>query len=875
MIDSRSTGDPGPALIERATEVAVLSDLLAVVDQGAGRVAVVQGSPGIGKTAVVSALRHLAATSGTPLLEARGTELAMDRSFGAVGQIFAGQPGRPAILDPLRPDDARTGDFALLKELFDVTVRIAGGRPLVLVVDDCHWLDVPSLRYLAYLAAKIAELPVLLVLATRPDAGPLRQPVVDEILSGPNVALLRPPTLSRAASERMLTMLLGRRPDAAFTAVCFRETVGNPLFLGELAAAVLAAGMEPVAANAVRVARIGGNAVKHRVLQQLATLRPSERRVLDAVAVLGDGVRGAQLAELTEIPDLDQILTVLLGTGLVLGSLATGVEFAHPLLRSGVYENIDVDLRADLHQRAAGLLVRADAGVETVAAHYVAGPGPAPASESPAEPAPGAQPGSTVPAAAFEASPAGVLTRAAAEAVRRGSPESALRYLRRGLALDVPEDRRQEMLLAAAQVAFQVDLPSAVDYLTQTLRTMSEPIPRIELTGTLVAALLLTGRIDETLAAIRREQAALPDPRPGGDDPYADSRTSLDSWIAMVAVNNPALPGLTAKLHDLLRRPPVEGFGGRSLDGVLALYQTSRAEPEAVDRALRAIVGGVRMTGEPGRGPVPIAVNVLLLADRPEGLAHLDRAVERSRDEGSLLASSGAYAYRAQARLLQGDLPGAYDDARTARWSTAILGLRNKSFIASVMANICIDTGRLDQAADTLAWSEVLDAPVGRPFTFFAVVVAARLHRIRGEFADALRLALEAGERFTAGGGVNPAQVPWQSEAALAAHRLGDRSAVRHAEAELHLARQWGAPRTLGRALRVLAEVGERPELLDEAVDILRPSIARLELARCLVARGAVRGMKDDVEQALSLSRACGAGPLEQRARDLLSTLPA
>ena len=157
------------------------------------------------------------------------------------------------------------------------------------------------------------------------------------------------------------------------------------------------------------------------------------------------------------------------------------------------------------------------------------------------------------------------------------------------------------------------------------------------------------------------------------------------------------------------------GFGGRSLDGVLALYQTSRAEPEAVERALRAISGGVRMTGEPGRGPVPIAVNVLLLADRPEGLEHLDRAVERSRDEGSLLASSGAYAYRAQARLLQGDLAGAYEDARTARWSTAILGLRNKSFIASVLANVCIDTGRLDQAADALAWSEVFTGRAGRP----------------------------------------------------------------------------------------------------------------------------------------------------------------
>ena len=855
------------ALLERSAELAVLADLLASVTQNTGdgrhpgRVAVVQGPPGIGKTAVVDALRTAVAAGGVRMLQARGTELASDRSFGAAEQLFGAVSDLPPVLTPDRAGDAPTGDFALFKELFDLTLRAAGDEPLVLIVDDCHWLDVPSLRFLAYLAAKINETAVLLFLATRPAAGPVRQPIIDEIVRGPHVQLLRPQTLSREASDRLLTELLGGRPDAAFAAVCFRETAGNPLVLGELAAALLQSGIAPIAQNAAQVARIGAHAVKHRVLQQLAGLSAPERRVLNAVAVLGDGVREVRLSELAHADgavDLDRAAAAILSTGLVRGSLADGIEFVHPLLRAAVYEAIEPDVRARLHQRAAGILARADAGVERVAAHYVA---------LPASSTPTSRPSS------FETSPAGVLTRAAGEAVRRGSPESALRYLRRGLAADAPNEQRKEMLLAAAQVAFQVDLPSAVDYLTQTLQAVPDPIPRIELTGTLVAALLLTGRIDEALAVIRREQAALPAPHGDAPDPYADSRTSLDAWVAMVAVNNLALPGMPEQLQELLRRPPVDGFGGRSLDGVLALYQTSRAEPEAIERAARAIAGGVRMTGEPGRGPVPIAVNVLLLADRPEGLEHLDRAVERSRDEGSLLASSGAYAYRAQARLLRGDLPGAYDDARTARWSTSVLGLRNKSFIASVMANICMETGRLDQAADTLAWSEALTAPAGRPFTFFAFVAQARLHRMRGEFADGFRLALEAGERFRAGGGVNPAQAPWRSEAALSGYELGDAAAVGYARAELELARQWGAPRALGRALRVLAVVGDRPDLLDEAVHVLRPSIARLELARCLIARGGRSGSRADVREGLSLALGCGAEPLARRAEALLVAL--
>ena len=874
--------DRGSMLLERSAELTGIAGLVTDLLAGTGRVAVVEGPPGIGKTSLVAALKLSAGHHGLRLLSTRGTELAKDVSFGAIGTLLAGVPGSTDAEPERAPDTTRTGDFAMLRILFESVVRAAGDAGLVLIVDDCHWLDSPSLRFLAFLAAKIRETRVLLFLTTRPDTGPGRQSILDEIIGSPDTLVLRPKPLSRAGSDEVLAGLFAARPDAAFAAVCFRETGGNPLVLGELAAAATADRIAPVVENTSLVARIGARAVHHRVSRQLSTLTQAQILVINAVAILGDGARLVELSELVgahvDVPDG---VAALVNAGLVRGRPDVGVEFVHPLVRAAVYESIDPATRMEGHRRAAELLASAHVGVESVAAHYIAD-SRLPAEDHADEPTSNGR----------NNSPTELLARAAAEAMRRGSPDSALRYLRRGLATASDGPDRSEMLLAAADAAFQVDLPSAVDYLRQLLPDHRDPDEHVQLAGTLVAALLLTGRIDEGLEVIRQEQDSLPLP-PGpaskSPDPQADSyldiRTYLDSLTAMIAVNNPALPGLEDELNRLLERAPTDGPGGRSLDGVLALYQASRAEPEAVGRALRAISDGVRITGEAGRrGPVPIAVNVLLLADRPEGLPALDRAVLRSRDEGSLLAASGAYAYRAHGRLLRGELTGAYSDARTARWSTSVLGLRNKSFVAAVMANTCLAMGRFDEAADVLSWSELASAPTDRPFTYFALCAFAALHRLSDRPDEGLRYALLAGDRYTAGGGINPAQVPWRSEAALCHWQLGEQEqAMRFADQEFAIATQWGAPRASGRALRVLAQLNGGPrgrQLLDKAVGLLRPSIARLELAECLLARAGVTPGGDrtqrtaDLTDALLLAQECGAVPLTDRARSMLDLDP-
>jgi DNA-binding CsgD family transcriptional regulator len=155
---------------------------------------------------------------------------------------------------------------------------------------------------------------------------------------------------------------------------------------------------------------------------------------------------------------------------------------------------------------------------------------------------------------------------------------------------------------------------------------------------------------------------------------------------------------------------------------------------------------------------------------------------------------------------------------------------------------------------------------------------------LRGDLAGGLELMLDAGRRFEAVGGRNPAFMPWRSQAALALLQLErPDEAAPLAREELELARVWGAPRALGAALRAvgLVEGGERGlVLLREAVELLSDSPAKLEQAKARTELGAAlrRGnqrakAREQLRRAVELATICGATPLAARAEsELLAT---
>src|SRR6516165_3751834 len=168
-------------LLERERELATVAELLQ-----RGGVLVVEGRAGIGKTALLDAACHSAAGLGHQVLRARGSELEAGFAFGIVRQLFerrlasvddherdvllAGSAGavRALLLGELVETSAFDTSFAVLHGLYWLTVNLADRGPLLIAVDDAHWADEPSLRWLAHLAPRLEGAAVAVLVARRP-----------------------------------------------------------------------------------------------------------------------------------------------------------------------------------------------------------------------------------------------------------------------------------------------------------------------------------------------------------------------------------------------------------------------------------------------------------------------------------------------------------------------------------------------------------------------------------------------------------------------------------------------------------------------------------------------------------------------------------
>src|SRR5919197_1487261 len=165
-------------LLERDAELGRLAALVDDAAAGHGRAAAVLGPAGIGKTSLLDRARDRAAARGLALCAARGGELEHDFPYGVVRQLFElplrslGERERAQALDGaaalaapaigLAPggDAGASWTFAIVHGLYWLTANLAQATPLLVLVDDVHWADAGSLRFLAYLARRLEGLPV-------------------------------------------------------------------------------------------------------------------------------------------------------------------------------------------------------------------------------------------------------------------------------------------------------------------------------------------------------------------------------------------------------------------------------------------------------------------------------------------------------------------------------------------------------------------------------------------------------------------------------------------------------------------------------------------------------------------------------------------
>jgi hypothetical protein len=482
-------------LLDRDAELAALAGQLERVQAGSGRVMLVEGPAGIGKSSLLAAAMRAAGARGATVLRARAGPLEQDAAWGVARQLFAPLQRTPAwselttgaaglarrALDPETPEPAFAGDamHAAAHGLVWLSAALAERGPALLVVDDVHWADAPSLRWLAQLARRLDELPLAVLCAVRAGEPPGQPDLLAELLAAAE-APVRPRALGPAAAEALVQE---RLPAAGpgFATACHAVTAGNPFLLGALLAQLVAERVPPTDEVAAGLSAFGPEQVARSVERQLARPPAGAGALACAFAVLG---RGAPLRQAAALAGLDATTATRAADALHAAGLLAGERepaLAHPLVAGALLASLEPAERAQWHARAAALLVAEDADPERAALHLLR----------------------TDPAAA--AGSVALLRAAAARATARGAPESAATFLRRALAEPPLEpataaDVRAELGLAlAAHVQ-----PDARVLLSEAVALAASPDQRVRIALRGARAMGMAGHFEDAVDLCRR-----------------------------------------------------------------------------------------------------------------------------------------------------------------------------------------------------------------------------------------------------------------------------------------------------------------------------------------------------------------------------------
>ena len=364
---------PGPELLERESELLALDQALAEAVDGRGSVVAIEGPPGIGKSSLVTRCLEGAGEREMYTISVRATELERSYPYGIVRQtadsvaldktpeqrsaLFNGAARLALpILDPASADDADSPElmYQRLHGLYWLTANLARERPLLITIDDAQWADEASMAAERFLSLRIADLPMVLLLAVRTaEVGQLAVPLA-EILADPATVSIRPAPLSEEGAGRRIEALLGSS-DPEFAAACHHATGGNPFLLEQLVSEVRAEGIEPTAASAGGVASLGPDTVRASVLLRLERLPVAGAPVARALAVLGEhDVSIRDVATMADVPEDDaaDALAALERAGW--WPARRRLRFTHPILRAAIEDDMPAVERSRAHEQAAG-----------------------------------------------------------------------------------------------------------------------------------------------------------------------------------------------------------------------------------------------------------------------------------------------------------------------------------------------------------------------------------------------------------------------------------------------------------------------------------------------------------------------------------------
>ena len=819
---------PPQALLERETELETL--FRACRDTATGSVIVLRGPAGIGKTALIGRATAAGAASGRWVLAGSGAELERDLAFGVVRQLL--EPplhaltkeqrasllhGAAALAMPVLEPDLATerpqAMHAALHGLYWLTAELAAIQPLLLAVDDLHWADAPSLRWLAYLGRRLAGVPALLVMTMR-DAEPgADAAILNRVLADTRARVLSLDPLSEAGVGRWLTDAYGSPPAAAFVHGCQVVTGGNPFLLEEVTASLRAEG---VASDTQAVSHLGGIApasIAQSVLTRLAPLGADAVAVAEAAAVLSTDARLERVAAIARVPvdRAAEIADRLTAAGILRGG--EPLLFRHPVLRSAVYDQTPAAWRALAHLTAAELLLRDADGPERAGTHLLLAP------------------------VGGRAWVVDAMRAAGAAAVARGAPDSAVPLLRRAVLERPPGSVDLLLELAAAEATVQD--PAGAEHAALARANAVTPEERCRAALTSARALLHLMRLPETIEIATVAEADAPD---------LGARRTLQAYALLARLWHTGVTDLDEPLRDL----EVDGIAGDTKgERLLLMVRVGQltARGRRRDHALR--LAARVLSHEPldileHEEMLPVLSRcMMMLGATDEALQVFDGIVERSRSAGAIIALGTGLAMRAECQSRAGRLAEAEADLsesiEIAREDDARLWLGGA---VSTLAVVLTDRVGPDAALELLD-AHGLGGAALPPSYQGSMVLAARgvARAAAGDHAAAITDLRMCGERQLRWGETGPAGLPWRPALAVSLAAVGQQAeAERLAAEQLRLAREFGAPLVTGRSLHALGLVATGDRMiarLREAEEVLAASPGRLEHARVLLDLGA------------------------------------
>jgi DNA-binding CsgD family transcriptional regulator/tetratricopeptide (TPR) repeat protein len=784
-------------------EIDAIESALEQAAQGRGRVLLIEGHRGVGKSTVLTETARRAGARGFTVASGRGRS----GEHAAPGSTL-----RQAIIG-CAPTMTEWRDAG---ELITKFLSLA---PVALVLDDGHLADELSLRILAELSDRIASRPVLVAIAgSGRRLEPSRAAIFGALRAREQAAAIALRGLDEGAATQLLRAALPGA-DRKFCSECSELTGGNPFLLSELAAWVGAHRVEPVGGAARQALEpVPPLTIREFVRKQLDDVGTDASALAAAVAISDRPLRLEQAARLLGFDRSRTLAAIeaLLENGVI--TPGEELSFAAPLTACCLQAETPEALAADLHRRLAELSGDDEARQDSSAQHLLLAP----------------------PTGNQEV--VDRLIELADDEVAGGKLDRARTLIRRALAEQVGEPSSSPHLVA------RLGLVDLLEGRPGSTSTLAAAVAALESSHDRADALLKLGVSQVAGGAPRAATLSFDAARDlvDDDDPLRD-RAELSGLVTRLLI--PEARADAARQIDRLA-PDGDGVGdGDSREGAdllmaLAWQRLCEGHPcrEVATLADRAMT--IRRASRPSiNGYFDAAAAVLFASVDDFGRAQeiCDACAKSARDSGLLLAERNIEFGRAMALLHQGRLRVAAERARALLSRSDESQRFHDAEAAAILASALHERGRPEDAAQIVA-DALGSTPADEPHGLLLLEAGARAWLELGNLGEALRLVAEAETLAQALGVVNPALVAWQPTAALAYHAVGQtRRAAALADEALEAAERFGLPRAIALALRTKAEIEGPPadvQYLQAALEATEDSGAELERAKVLLAYG-------------------------------------